>query len=585
MTPRLSALTGCLIAALITPAVPALAQWVPDGVPLCQASGDQSSTRAAPDGGGGAIVVWVDSRSGTQNLYAQRVIANGWLGGGWPADGLRLCTASGTQNNPQVASDGAGGAFAVWQDLRKGGADSDIYVQRVLWNGTIAPGWPAEGIALCDTSSAQSRPQIVADGQGGAIVVWEDLRSNLDTDIYAQRVAADGTRRWTRNGVAVCAAAAGQTNPVCVTDGAAGVLAAWEDTRASAMVSDIYVQRLTSAGAVAPGWPGNGLVVSLSSGLRLAYSPSLASDAAGGAFVAWEDYRSLNGDIYASRVTSDGSLAPGWAANPNGTVVCDATGDQVAPRIIPDGAGGMIGVWEDYRGGSATDLYAQRMDEAGGLVAGWPVAGAAVCTAAGDQAAPRLVSDGAGGTIVTWYDYRNGVLTDIYGQRLASDGAVASGWATDGLVLCSAAGDQQAPAIVPGAAGGALVAWHDRRSGTDYDIYAQYVTNPGTVAPTVDVPAADCVAFRLLEPRPNPAAGPARLGFQLPAPRFVVARIYDLAGRAVRTLEAGRQLPAGDHALIWDGRDDGGAPVTAGVYLVRLAAGSEIQVRRVVRLR
>jgi hypothetical protein len=41
----------------------------------------------------------------------------------------------------------------------------------------------------------------------------------------------------------------------------------------------------------------------------------------------------------------------------------------------------------------------------------------------------------------------------------------------------------------------------------------------------------------------------------------------------------------GRHEIVWDGRDDAGAPVASGVYLVRLAGGDESQVRRITLLK
>ncbi len=65
---------------------------------------------------------------------------------------------------------------------------------------------------------------------------------------------------------------------------------------------------------------------------------------------------------------------------------------------------------------------------------------------------------------------------------------------------------------------------------------------------------------------------------------MVDARVLDPAGRIVRTL-AGGYFGAGPHALAWNGLDDNGRPVAAGVYLVQLDAGGEVQARRIVRLR
>ena len=56
-------------------------------------------------------------------------------GMGWPLwqdDGLSLCTATNSQHKPQIAADGSGGAIVTWQDYRDSGTSGyDIYAQRV----------------------------------------------------------------------------------------------------------------------------------------------------------------------------------------------------------------------------------------------------------------------------------------------------------------------------------------------------------------------------------------------------------------------------------------------------------------------
>ena len=82
---------------------------------------------------------------------------------------------------------------------------------------------------------------------------------------------------------------------------------------------------------------------------------------------------------------------------------------------------------------------------------------------------------------------------------------------------------------------------------------------------------------------PNPFAGRARLALTLPEPRAVDVTVYAIDGRRVQTLARGMQ-PAGRSAIDWDGLDERGAPAGPGVYFIRLAAGSESSVLRVVKL-
>ena len=76
-----------------------------------------------------------------------------------------------------------------------------------------------------------------------------------------------------------------------------------------------------------------------------------------------------------------------------------------------------------------------------------------VCTASGQQSALQIISDGAGGAIITWEDARN-VHFDIYAQRVDAHGNVL--WKKDGFSICSAPENQNRPRIVSDGAGGAI---------------------------------------------------------------------------------------------------------------------------------
>jgi hypothetical protein len=95
---------------------------------------------------------------------------------------------------------------------------------------------------------------------------------------------------------------------------------------------------------------------------------------------------------------------------------------------------------------------------------------------------------------------------------------------------------------------------------------------------------ADHVAFQLYEPHPNPFSGTATIRFSLAAQRMTRLRIVDAAGRLVATLRHG-VLPAGEHRVTWDGRNQAGRPAAAGVYFCTLEFGAREQTRKIVLMR
>ncbi|MFC1572788.1 FlgD immunoglobulin-like domain containing protein [Candidatus Eisenbacteria bacterium] len=83
---------------------------------------------------------------------------------------------------------------------------------------------------------------------------------------------------------------------------------------------------------------------------------------------------------------------------------------------------------------------------------------------------------------------------------------------------------------------------------------------------------------------PNPFRETILIRFDLSRPADVNVGIHDIGGRLVRALAHGH-YPAMRYVMTWDGRDQTGHPVHAGVYFVRLAAGGERLTRRVICLR
>jgi hypothetical protein len=87
-------------------------------------------------------------------------------------------------------------------------------------------------------------------------------------------------------------------------------------------------------------------------------------------------------------------------------------------------------------------------------------------------------------------------------------------------------------------------------------------------------------ALLVLDPFPNPAPGTVELGVALARSGPVTIRIVDLAGRVRRRLLAD-ELPAGRHALTWDGRDQDGHRLGRGVYYVAVSGLGEEAAARV----
>jgi hypothetical protein len=284
---------------------------------------------------------------------------------------------------------------------------------------------------------------------------------------------------WPANGRALCTATLFQLHPSIVSDGAGGAIVAWYDSR-SGTNNDIYAQHVLASGVVDPAWPANGRALCTAPDSQ--QEPKATSDGAGGAIVVWHDNRGGAGyDIYAQHVLATGAVDPAWPAD--GRALSTATNSQSLPALVSDGAGGAVVTWMDYRSGAGTDIYAQHVLASGAVDPTWPADGLALCTAGDYQEWPTIISDGAGGAIVAWEDYRSGTNNDIYAQHALASGAADPVWPAEGRPLCTTTGDQYFTTTVSDGAGGAIIAWEDARSGVEPDIYAHHLLASGAVDP------------------------------------------------------------------------------------------------------
>lgn len=84
--------------------------------------------------------------------------------------------------------------------------------------------------------------------------------------------------------------------------------------------------------------------------------------------------------------------------------------------------------------------------------------------------------------------------------------------------------------------------------------------------------------------RPNPFNASTSIMFALPEEAPVELVLYNVTGQRVRTLLR-RPIPAGEHAVVWDGTDEVGQAAASGVYLCRLRAGTSTETQRMMLLR
>ncbi|MCX6739776.1 MAG: hypothetical protein NTZ49_00930 [Candidatus Parcubacteria bacterium] len=388
------------------------ALWASNGVVISNASGTQSDLRIVTDGFGGAIITWVDTRGGEQDIYAQRINSAGTVQ--WTSNGIVVTDATSYQRDLSAIADGSGGAIITWVDTRNstwsGDWDNeDIYAQRINSAGRSL--WTTDGKVICTANNHQLNPEIASDGSNGAIISWDDYRSGTSYDVYAQKIDSSGTVQWTANGVAISATTNNQEGPQIIADGSNGAIIVWEDFRNSN--GDIFAQKVNSSGT--PQWTANGVAISIASGEK--YKQKLVTDGSGGAIIAWIYSNPPNSRLYAQKIDSAGSIS--WRVN--GENVAPAQGSDSGINIVSDNNQGAILAWE-YNYITEHYVFAQKINStiAGDFQSLWTSSGTVitVATTTSWYPTPAIAFDGSGGTIAVWQD--TDTVTGIYAQKFGA---------------------------------------------------------------------------------------------------------------------------------------------------------------------
>lgn len=102
------------------------------------------------------------------------------------------------------------------------------------------------------------------------------------------------------------------------------------------------------------------------------------------------------------------------------------------------------------------------------------------------------------------------------------------------------------------------------------------------VSPAPELPA---VGLNLKDAVPNPFNPATTLAWELAQPSRVSLKVFDVSGRLVRTLIAGRTEAAGVHHVLWRGQNDQGQPQPSGVYFYRLESPTGWATKRMTLVR
>lgn len=441
--------------------------WQEGGVPVCTYPGMQLGLNMEPDLDGGAFIIWGDSRNTSKDLYAQRISSTG--APLWAVNGIPVANGPGDEIQNTMLPDGQGGMMMAYTHTFL--SNADVYAKHFDANGNMT--WSAP-LGLAVAPGNQNGVRMASIGNGEFIFTWTDQRNN-DPDIYAQKVNIAGQMLWSDPFIVYSdqdsQVPAPQQNPriQATSDNAAVIV--WEDFRLDSQNADLFAQKLAADGTKL--WGASGVAVSTADFAQI--GQRMASDGNGGVYIVWDDLRngnSPNDDVYAQHLNANGEAL--WT--PGGKAICTMPNEQNGGLVKVSGNNVFIN-WMDNRNGSI-GIYYQVLNPAGNTLLAengeqvfWGLSGD---TPKGQYQIIARSND----TVAIWQDTRfanEGYR--IFFQFITQDGNTLL--ETNGrTVTLDGVGSQNNPQAVVTEDNHVAIVWTDDRSGAS-NIYAQLISPSG----------------------------------------------------------------------------------------------------------
>jgi hypothetical protein len=500
--------------------------------------------------------------------------------------------------------------FCVWQDTRWG---SRVYYQIVdqNQNDLLEPGGRALPVGRIAKSAVKVSDSSVA------VLLW-DLVDGVSY-FYVQLIDSDGNCLYPGNGIMLTFDIPGSGNDTRLSSDNGDIYLSWVELSPDYTLHYIKGQRIHNGQKM---WGANGRILHSYTGNYFIQNFGFS-----GRYLVWalEDNTGNQDGCRTMLYDVNGEPAVGWPAD--GVSVVDVPPsfysqsvasmgllgqDLVAFVDIPtesinvqriDTMGNRL--WTDtgtavqspgqnlwlmdaeYASGIAfvimegDNLYFQQID-AGGVLS-HPGIGNQIAANQNILYATELLRFSDGNWLCAWAALTSNLIQsrNLYMRQISAEGTPQG---TEPQVLCDARYKQyqQQGAVIGNQA---LIAWSDDRAGimnseTAYTgVWANMINSAGS--PVAD-PHCTPAIISLAANYPNPFNPSTTIPFSLPAGGNASLRVCNLKGQVVKTLVQNQAFSAGQHQVMWDGRDNNGKAVSSGIYIFSLDCGNRSLSRKMV---
>jgi len=555
----------------------ATAQWSSDptvNLTVCDTIGEQALSKIGSTSDGGCYISWFDTRSGSYEVYLQRLDASGYKQ--WGENGLLI------SSNPQntwivdydLKVDHNDNAVLVFSDIRNGG-NLNVFAYLITPSGDFL--WGNDGVSLSTSTEFQPNPNVTETNDGNFVVTW--IISSTPSKVALQMLSPNGDKLWGTNPVLIESSTVGFNYPFVVPTDSNGVIVLHTVTTGNFPVQTVKIRatKFSSAGTVS--WA----VMIQNLGTIAAFTvPKVYSDKNNGAFVAWHDDRDNNslqsgfvqrisssGIIYFPENGAEASLMPSrHKFNP--VLAFDSVTEntyvfwmETEPSQSQNGISGQklsfdgMRLWND-NGKIFKDLSTPNTASISSLTS----------QMGSDRAYLFYLEGDAGGM----NDVVEGFACDTNGDFL---------WTNDIVTISNSTQQKMQMVSTVDYLYNCKMSWGDNRNGAS-GIYAQDINpegelgNPVTLIQNgISIPSS----FVLFQNYPNPFNPTTTIKYRIPELSFVTLKVYDVLGNEIATF-VNEEKSVGSYNVEFNATE-----IPSGIYFYRLQAGSFVETKKMLLLK
>jgi hypothetical protein len=550
----------------------ARAQWPgnpDDNLMISNILGEQTIPLVEADPSGGCFITWYDHSSGNYCMIMQHLNASGEIT--MQQNGLVISShAQDTWlTDYDLAVDDEGNAIVVFNDIRSG-PDWDIYAYKISPTGQFL--WGEDGLTISANDNGEFTPMVVTTTDGNIVFAWPketDVSDVFEINIF--KVSPDGDTVWNGRPVVQIQSDYGFTIPrIVAADNGSVIIQALKRTEFGFFGhQNLVLYKLDTNGNNV--WVDSGIVISSAGGFLWHMKPFLASDGEGGAYSYWYDSRNNEQHVYVQHTLANGAVC--W--DTDGLLVStDPAELQMDPRLVViPGSGDIIVTYlSTYFGQAIGGIGVQRIDSLGQRL--WSDTGIVIVPRDTRVISQVNALGYAGGEIVTYLEeFPSGSQSSVIrGIRLDNYGQFT--WPDTFIEFASYQVQHAYLQSTINYIGQAISVWVDGREDPSGDIYLQNLNPDGTLGvfelkiedSAIETPAK----FQVYGNYPNPFNGKTKIEYAISNPSLVTIDVFDILGRKVETLYRGRQ-ETGHHYVIWDAAQYG-----SGTYFYRIKTDSGV---------